>query len=160
MIGLKTAAQVCALALATALVTPASAAEGFGKKIGQTGRWTLYAEINSMTDQKDCTALFDDRIGVQLTHDSLAISLRGRGGIRAYRIRLDEAPARPLQLATDREKGVSAIFISDDLFSEAVGSKRLRVAAFTILSSTVEEDIDLSGIAKVRQTFDSAGCRS
>lgn len=159
--GLSAGAAAMALIVTTvvsAIASPAEAAEGFGTKVGTAGKWTVYVETDAMSDEKQCVALFEDRDQVQLSPTSFAISFRGRGGVQAYRLRLDDAPARSLQLATDAEKGVGAVLIDGDVFNELLAAKRVRIQAFTILRSLVDEDIDLSATADVKQLFAKAGC--
>ena len=149
-----------AIASLFALVTATSstAATGFGEQVGQAGKWTVYADTNPMTDAKECTALFEDRAAVQYTGDMFAISLRGRGGNRAYTLRLDDNEALPLRLANEDEKGVhAAVFAGEDL-ANIEAADRLRIEIMTVIRGVVFEDIDLSGLPEVRTLFTSNGC--
>jgi hypothetical protein len=106
--------------------------------------WVVDEEINAMTDKKQCTALYKNSWTIQGTDRDLYISLKGRGGVRAYTLRFDDEPADSLQLARDMEKEISAVMIGSD-FDRAYSGKRLRVQVQTILNSIILEDIDLNG---------------
>jgi hypothetical protein len=45
-----------------------------------------------------CTGLYETRFDIQLTAENFYISLRGRGGIRSYKLRFDDKPAEGLAL--------------------------------------------------------------
>lgn len=144
--------------LAAAFTVPANAETGFGEQIGQVGKWTVYADTNQMTDAKECTALFEDRAAVQYSGDSLAISLRGRGGIRAYTMRFDDNAALPLRLANEDEKGVQAAYFKGEDLANIEAADRLRIEIMTVIRGVVFEDIDLSGLPEVRTLFTTNGC--
>lgn len=147
-------------AAAVGFASSANAAEGFDSSLGKVGRWSVYANTDVMTDQKNCVALFDDRPQIQFTMKSIAIGLRGRGGIQSYQIRLDEAPARPLRLASRVERDMGAVFIDGKLYEEAIAATRLRFQGLSILNSLVDEDIDLSSVPEIKRLFAQAGCSS
>lgn len=143
---------------AAAISMPAMAAEGFGTKVGSAGKWTVYVEKDAMSDETRCTALYDDRSQIQLSPKSLGISYRGRGGVQAYRIRLDEAPAQSLRPATDIERKVGAAVIEGAKYREVLTAQRVRVQAYTLRNMVIDEDIDLSSVGDVQRLFVQAGC--
>jgi hypothetical protein len=147
-----------AVIVAACLTAPVKADDGFGTKLGMAGKWTVYFDTDQMSDEKQCTALYDDRAQVQLTPTSLAIGYRGRGGISGYRIRLDDAPALPLQPATSDEESMGVVFIGGHIFNEVLAAKRVRVQALTVLNTIIDEDIDLSSVEEVKRLFTQAGC--
>ncbi len=148
------------VAAAFGFACAANAADGFGKSEGKIGRWSLYSEADSMTDKKQCTALYDDRSNIQLTLESLAIGFDGRGGIQGYKLRLDDAVAGDIQLPTDDEKQLQVVFVNGSVYEKVKASKRLRLQAITILNTIVDEDIDMSTYADIQGKFVQLGCSS
>lgn len=155
--GIK-AAVVSGAACVAVMSMSAEAETGFGKQAGKAGRWTVYVDKDAMTDNVECTALFDDRAQVQLTDTSLAISLRGRGGVQGYRTRLDDGPASELKLPSEVEKDVGAIFLDGATYQTIRAARRLRLEALTVLGSLVQEDIDLSANSEINRFFRANGC--
>lgn len=144
---------------AIAGVSSVNAAEGFGDEVAQVGQWTIYAKIDGFTDAKTCVALFQDRADIQMDNKSFAISFRGRGGISAYKYRLDNQEPTALELASRREKGISALIFEGTKYNDIVGSTRLRLQAFTALSTLIDEDIDMTEAQDALDTFAANGCK-
>ena len=115
--------------------------------------WTVNEKADAMTDRKSCTALYKGAWTHQGAADTFFISLRGRGGVKAYTVRIDDAPPHSMQLATDMEKKISAADLRP-YFPQILEARRLRVEIVTILDTVLVEDIDLTGfkdaIEKVR----------
>lgn len=97
-----------------------------------------------MTDKKVCTAIHKGDWKIQGSAQELFISMKGRGGVRGYTVRIDDATAKSLQLATDSEKAISAVNLTP-YFDEIYGATRLRVQINSLISGIVVEDIDLNG---------------
>lgn len=106
--------------------------------------WTVNEKNDAMTDRKSCTALYKGGWTYQGTEKTLYISLRGRGGVKSYSVRIDDSPPNNLQLASEMEKKLSAIDLAP-YFPQLLEAKRLRVQVLTILDSVLVEDIDLNG---------------
>ncbi|HWD27371.1 MAG TPA: hypothetical protein VG387_09410 [Rhizomicrobium sp.] len=119
------------------------ASEGLGQKVTTIGDWTIYRDSDAMTDVVTCLGIYQGRPAVQLTKDSIAISLNGRGGISSYKYRLDDTPPTELRLATDTEKDIGAVVFEGDDFNAIRSANRFRFQALTILDSVVDEDISL-----------------
>lgn len=146
------------IALTMLITSPVRAETGFGKQVGKAGRWTVYVSKDAMTDTVQCTALFDDRAQVQFAAGSLAISLRGRGGIDGYQIRLDDAPASTMRLPSRIEKEIGAVVLADATYQAILSARRLRFMALTVLGGMVQEDIDLSTTGEIKRLFGVYGC--
>jgi hypothetical protein len=101
-------------------------------------------DTDAMTDKKICTAIFKKGWTLQGTGQTLYLSLRGRGGVKAITLRVDDDPANPLRLATKSEGSISSVDFQDD-FQRIYDGKRLRVQVMTVLGNVVSEDIDLTG---------------
>lgn len=114
-------------------------------KVFRRGVWHVHETLDPMTDKKSCTALYRNGWAVQGTANTLYVSVRGRGGVRAYIVRVDDSPADPLVLATDMEKKLSAVDLAPN-FERIYNAKRLRLQISTILSTMINEDIDLNGL--------------
>lgn len=138
------------LVLALALVIPLSAYAGNLRTapiVAKSGNWTVKQIADAMTDKKSCVALYKSRLDIQVSEDDFYFSLKGKGGVSMITYRVDDE--RPeSRLATDVEKRVDAADISGGDFRHLLGAKRLRIQILTVLSSLVEEDLDLSGIAQ------------
>ena len=106
--------------------------------------WHVHQHLDAMTDKKSCTALYKNAWTVQGTADNLYVSLKGRGGVKAYTLRIDEAAPDSMQLASSTEKSISAIILQPS-FERIYNAKRVRLQIITILDSFPVEDIDLSG---------------
>jgi len=97
-----------------------------------------------MTDKKTCTALYQAAWTIQGTSDSMYVSLGGRGGVKAYNLRIDDEAADPLRLASKMEQQISAVDL-DHSFNRVYNAKRVRLQISTILRDVVIEDIDMTG---------------
>lgn len=114
------------------------------KVVFKAQSWFVHQSLDAMTDKKSCTALYKNAWTVQGTADNLYVSLRGRGGVKAYTLRVDDAPPDSMQLASSTEKSISAIILQPS-FDRIYNAKRVRLQIGTILDSILIEDIDLSG---------------
>ena len=110
----------------------------------KSGNWKVLRSIDSMKDTVDCTGIYKDNYGVQLTNDTLFVSVKG--GLQSVTLRFGDKPARSLRLAEKMEKDIRSIIISGTDFSELLESDRLRIQASTLVSGIANEDFDLSGI--------------
>jgi hypothetical protein len=137
-----------------------AAAAGLGKVVTKLGDWTIYREQDAMTDAVSCVATYKATLQIQLTVDSLAVSLRGRGGVSSYRYRLDNNPPGELHLANDIEKETSAIVIDGDNFTGIIAAQRIRIEFLTILDTIVDEDIDLHGSRAAITYMQGPNCKS
>jgi hypothetical protein len=88
----------------------------------------------------------------------MAISFRGRGGIKGYKLRFDDNPASGLQLATPIEQQVGAVIWEDQDFYRILQARRLRFQGLTVLGGLVNEDIDLSGLSNVIEYLGGPNC--
>lgn len=110
----------------------------------KSGNWKVLRSIDSMKDTVDCTGIYKDNYGVQLTSDTLFVSVKG--GLQSVTLRFGDKPARSLRLAEKMEKEIRSIIISGTDFSELMESDRLRVQASTLVTGIANEDLDLTGI--------------
>lgn len=147
-----------AMGLTMLVAVPAIAETGFGNEIAKAGRWVVYADVDPMSDKAQCTALFDDRADVQMTPNMFAISLRGRGGVEGYRLRLDDDPPSDIILPSEGEKAIGAMVIEGDALVDLMQAQRVRVQVLTVLGSLIDEDIDLSTAGEISSAFTEAGC--
>lgn len=131
-----------------ALIALTGSAAFAGLKDGQvafkSGNWKVLRSIDSMKDTVDCTGIYKEQYGVQLTNDTLFVSVKG--GLQSVTLRFGDKPARSLRLAEKMEKDIRSIIISGTDFSELIESDRLRIQASTLVSGIANEDFDLSGI--------------
>ena len=113
------------MGILSTLSIPAFAA-GLGTKVTTIGDWAIYRDVDAMTDNVSCLGTYHDNPAIQLTSDSLAISLKGRGGVQGYLYRLDHNPPTQLQLPTDAEKELEAVVFEGGIFNSIIQSKRIR----------------------------------
>ena len=146
-------ASVAPVAAVAPVPKPAKPGEAF-----KTGNWTVNQKLDAMTDKKTCTALYRGEWAVQGTADSFYIGLSGRGGVRAYKLRIDDSSPDELRLASDLEKKISAADLSYS-FGRIYDAKRVRVQITTILNSVVVEDIDMTGF-KEAVDFMKSNCEA
>ena len=133
---------VVAPVVAAAPIAPSKPkAEG---EVFSSGKWHVVQKLDSMTDKKTCTALYQAGWTIQGTSDSMYVNLGGRGGVKAYQLRIDDEPADSLRLASKMEKQISAVDL-DHSFARVYNSKRVRLQISTILRDIVVEDIDTTG---------------
>lgn len=135
----------------SAVSRPSSGAEtsGAGKqnpKQFSSHAWAVDETVDGMTDKKSCTALYNGAWTVQASINKFFISMRGRGGVKGYRLRFDDDQALEMRLATEAERKLSAVILSGGDFDRVYNGKRLRVSVFTVLSDVIVEDVDLTGL--------------
>ena len=135
-----------------------AAAQGFGAKLKSFGKWTVYRSEDAITDERSCIAIFGEEGRIQVTEDSFAVSLRGKGGLGGYIIRLDSLPAWEMRLPSDVEKDVGAFIVEGKDFEQIMAAKRLRVRVLTVLSELVDFDIDISRGSEFLSVLKSADC--
>ena len=109
-----------------------------------SGNWTVYRNINPMTDKVSCTGLYKNNPSIQLSQDNLYVKIQG--GLESVTLRFGESPAQPLRLAQKIEKSLGAVDINGTEFSQALQNDRLRVQVLTLVRGVALEDMDLSGI--------------
>lgn len=110
----------------------------------KSGNWKVLRSIDPMKDTVSCTGIYKENYGVQLTADTLYVSVKG--GLQSVELRFGDRPARSMRLAEKMEKEIRSIIISGTDFSELMESDRLRVEASTLVSGIANEDFNLSGI--------------
>ena len=144
------------------LVGPSVAApQGLGAApvVFTSGDWTVRKSTNTMTDKVSCTGLYLHRFDVQLTKDTFYISLKGRGGVKGYILRVDDRPAGSMQVPSQTEKAISALGITGTVFRELLGAQRLRARILTVLDSSVQKDISLVGVPEAYTVISGPECQ-
>jgi len=125
--------------------------------VTRAGAWTVARMVDPMTDSVYCAARHRG-LDAELGRKGLFLDLRGRGGADRVSFRYDalraterEAPGIEVETGIVALKG-SELFL---LWS----ARRLRVRVLTQLTTYVDYDFDLTGIADVREAFDGPQCR-
>lgn len=138
----------CLLILGSVILTniPVATAESpaGAQVVFHSGNWSVLRSKDPMTDAVICTGIYKTQYTIQLNKGNLYVSIRG--GIQSYRLRFDDEPAQPLNLASDSEKNINAIDIKDTDFDKLFTSKRLRVEVLTLVAGLVNIDLDLRGL--------------
>lgn len=151
--------RLASIVAATFILTISTAtASGLGEQFKAIGPWSVLKNQDPMTDAVSCIAIYKGNSQVQVTIDSLAIGLRGRGGVSGYTIRLDDRPAGSMTLASKTERNVGAAVIGGQEFQSLLRAKRVRFQALTALSSLVNEDLDFSQIQAVLSFLKGPSC--
>jgi hypothetical protein len=150
--------RLLVFAAAAMVMCGTASAQGLGAPLQTIGGWTVHRSTDPMTDEPSCVATFGERGRVQLTHDSFAVSYRGRGGLSSYRIRLDDDPPWDLRLATRIDRDISAFVLEGRDFERIISARRIRIQTLTILNSVVDDDVDLSAVQEVLAVLRSAQC--
>lgn len=145
--------------LATILITltslPASANLKSAKVALVSGNWKVLHDKDMMTDKTDCTGIYKNNYGIQLTKDTLYISVPG--GIQSVTLRFGDEPAQPFRLATEMEKKVGVIILTGSVFQKLQSVSRLRYQSSTLVDSVKSGDLDLTGLATALNSIKS-GC--
>jgi hypothetical protein len=149
--------------LATAVVfstSVAAIAQSLSKApvIATEANWKVLQIKDAMTDKVNCVAIYKGNHDIQLSLGTLYISYKGRGGVASYSIRIDDAPAGKLRLASKTEENLSTIIIEKEL-PKITSAKRLRVSGRTVLRTLISEDLDLDGIAAAYAVVTGPQCR-
>jgi hypothetical protein len=133
-------------AVAAAAPTPAPVPTP-AKQTGDTfvsGSWHVNKKRDAMTDKMDCTALYQGAWKIQGDASTFYVGLKGRGGVSAYKLRIDDDAPDSLKLASDVERRISAADLTYS-FGRILNAKRVRIQVQTILDTIVVEDIDMTG---------------
>lgn len=150
---------LCSGFAAVIMAAPAAAQE---RLVGAPiGAWRVMGEPDPMTDKNQCVAYFGAGSAVQLTLKSFGISYRGRGGLQGYTIRFDNDPPFATALPTRIEKEIGALIIDagDPRYQRLTSAKRVRVQALTLLTSIVNNDVDLSRLPEVLARLNGPNCQ-
>lgn len=124
-----------------------SAGQGLGKVIASDGVWELRQSKDNFTDKITCLIAATNNDNVEVSPGNFYLSLRGRGGLKAYKYRLDDSPPTELALPTELEQRTSILIFKGQVFSRILKANRLRVQTLTMLSGSQNDDIDLTGLA-------------
>ena len=120
-----------------------------------SGNWKVLRSVDPMKDNVVCTGIYKENYGVQLTINTLYVSVAG--GIESISIRFNDKPAKALRIPDKIEKKIRSVIISGSDFSELIGSDRLRLQASTLVKGVANEDFNLSGIRGALESI-KAGC--
>jgi len=121
----------------------------------QSGNWKILRTLDQMTDKVDCTGIYKDDYGTQLTDDSLFLPVKG--GIQGVTLRFGELPAEPLRLASDMEKKVGFVVITGSDFSKLLANGKLRFQISTLVNGINSGELDLTGVNEALASIKS-GC--
>jgi hypothetical protein len=149
--------------LLVAMMSAAAAHSGtvddaFGKVDKTFSGWEVHVKADPMTDKKECVALPHGNMRVQGSPRMLAISFKGKGGVKGYEYRIDDRPASSMQLASDIERDVGAVVFENDALTQILSGKRLRVQVVPVLRGLLFEDIDTNGLASAVQYMRDNHC--
>jgi hypothetical protein len=138
---------VKALFVAAALLASSAAqAQGLPPVAAKVGKWEFRKGSDGFSGKASCLLTLAANPRVQLSDDALYISYRGIGGLRGYKLRLDEGPATDMILPTSLEEQTNMIEFTGAKFNRVMQAKRLRVQTVTYFDLK-NEDIDLAGAA-------------
>lgn len=136
---------IFAFALIVFGVAPAFTGSIADMKILETrGQWQLRMGVDNMSDKRSCVIINTLSPQIQIDEGGVYVSYSGRGGIQGYRYRLGDGPATEIRIVSDLEKRVGAIIFGGADFQAILQSNRLRISAYTILDTLIDEDFDLS----------------
>ncbi len=113
-----------------------------------TTSWKLLKTVDKMTDKRICRLTYAKNPFVRYSSaDFLFINYYGRGGVSAYRYRIDDNPAGEFQLTKSYDNDEVSVYNYNSQLSEAT---RLIVQGMTVLRKGFEHDIDLTGLKQAR----------
>lgn len=120
-----------------------------------SGNWKVLRDKDTMTDKIDCTGIYRDEYGVQLTAETLYVKVSG--GLESVTVRFGDEQARPLRLPTETEKKIRAIMLTGTDLDQLQAVTRLRYQASTLVSGIKTGDLDLTGFTQALESI-KAGC--
>lgn len=125
--------------------------------LAQVGGWKVERSLDAMTDAPSCVA-HTDGFRVQMTTDSLAVSYRGIGGVKGSTLRLDNDEPWDMRLPSDAERNISSIVLDGSEWSKIKQADRVRIRTLTVLSTLVDDDIDLSNKDEILEILNGPKC--
>lgn len=141
MILVKAFSIVAALA-----ITSPALSQGLPPVAAKAGKWEFRKGVDGFSGKASCLLTLAANPRVQLSEDALYISYRGVGGLKGYRLRLDDGPVSEMILPTSLEEQTNMIEFTGGKFSRVMQAKRLRVQTLTYFDLK-NDDIDLAGAA-------------
>lgn len=151
---MNTKTRLLALSLMAACAVANAAG---GKEAFRSAGWRVVESVDAMTDEKECTAIYKNNWDIQSSKDTFFISMQGRGGVKAYKVRVGSEPVDDMRLADDMEQKLDAVILESQ-FSRIYKAQRLRVQVVSVLSDVIVEDIDLRGFKASIDYMKSHGC--
>lgn len=127
------------------------------KEVFRKGNWAVQSNVDPMTDRQWCFAVYLKKNSIQASKDNFYISMKGRGGVESYQVRIDDHAAAGVMPAMDDERDLSLVKLAY-YFPEIYEGKRLRIQIRTILNDIVTEDIDLNGFRESVDFTKGNGC--
>lgn len=131
--------------MALSVAAPA-AAQGLPFVVAKNAKWELRKGSDSFSGKATCLMTLIANRRVQLSDDSLDVSYRNIGGLKGYRVRLDENAPSEMTLPTGLEEQTNIINFSGARFQKIMQAKRLRIQTLTYLDLK-DDDIDLASAA-------------
>lgn len=124
----------------------------------KSGKWGVKRNLDSMTDEVRCVALYNGRFDIQLSRQQFSVGAVGRGGVDGYQWRVDDAPATRMILANKIERATSHVMLEKPAVEKIVQGARFRILVMTLLGGMAEEDLDLTGIKEAYRFINSSEC--
>lgn len=131
--------------VAIAVAKPAFS-QGIPPVVAKNAKWELRKGSDSFSGKATCLMTLIANRRVQISDDSLDVSYRNIGGLKGYRVRLDENPPSEMTLPTGLEEQTNIINFSGARFQRIMQAKRLRIQTLTYLDLK-DDDIDLASAA-------------
>lgn len=123
-------------------------AQGLPPVVAKNAKWELRKGSDSFSGKTTCLMTLISNRRVQLSDDSLDVSYRNIGGLKGYRVRLDENAPSEMTLPTGLEEQTNIINFSGARFNRIMQAKRLRIQTLTYLDLK-DDDIDLASAAQL-----------
>jgi hypothetical protein len=115
------------------------------KVVAKEGTWELRHGKDTFSDKPSCVITVAAKPYIQIERGAFSVGYRGRGGVQMYEVRLDDEPESRPALPSDTEKQGGFLIWRNDAFETIMKAKRVRIKAFTVLSSVLTDDIDMKG---------------
>lgn len=119
----------------------------------EDGKWEVIRDVDSFTDEVSCTVAYVEDNGIQAAGDELYVTVKG--GIRGYQMRQDDKPAGGMRIATDIEKRIDALVISEPWFEKIFEGDRLRIQVITWTNGLVNIDLNTANLQGAYETIPS-----
>lgn len=132
-------------ALTTILFSHLCCAAPPATTVAEVGNWTVKKVEDSFSGETTCRGDYKHNTRTYLTKDELHLVTTEAFTMNSVTIRYGEDPPNKIRMATPTETRFGTITLKGREFAELLKHNRVRTRV-TLLRSTTEEDVDLTGI--------------
>lgn len=139
-----------------ALILILASAQAATSVVGKVPGWTIAKSTDAMSDKTSCSAIYEKSPAFSMDLDRVFISMKSKGGVRAYQFRFDSEP--PTTFA-DRMPSDSADYWWLGDIDRVLAAKKLLVRIKPLIGDITDFEIDLTGAKAARVVLLSSKCQ-